>query len=72
MTKTEKILKLASLSHDERKSRVNDEDLSDVDIKEFPTGTFIYIHHLGQNGGLVRDICSTITTLDCGAVIVDS
>lgn len=71
MTKTERILKLASLPHSERKRRRKDKDLSDVEIKDFKHGSYICCHHLNQNGGLVWDICATITTLDCGCVIVD-
>lgn len=71
MTKTERILKLASLSHSERKRRRKDIDLSDVAIKDFPHGSYVCVHHLNQNGGLVRDICATLTTLDCGHVIVE-
>ena len=70
MTKTEKLLKLASLSNKERKLRRKDPDLSDVEIKDFENGTYICSRHLNQNGSLTNSICATLTTLDCGHVIV--
>lgn len=71
MSKTERLLKLASLSNTERKKRRKDTDLSDVEIKEFTHGTYICTHHLNQNGKITAPICATITTLDCGYVIVE-
>jgi hypothetical protein len=40
-------------------------------LKDFEHGSYIYANHLNQNGGLVIDICATLTTLDCGHVIVE-
>jgi hypothetical protein len=71
MTKTEKFLKLASLSNKERKARKKDKNLDDVVIKKFSHGTYICTHHLGQNGSLTSKICNTLTTCDCGHVIVE-
>lgn len=70
MTKTEKLLKLASLSNTERKKRRKDKDLSDVEIKDFEHGTYIYVSHMNQNGNVTSSVCATLTTLDCGHVIV--
>lgn len=72
MTKTEKLLKLASLSNSERKRRYKQkESLEDVQIRKFDHGTFIYIFHLGQNGSITSKIAQTLTTCDCGHVIVE-
>lgn len=71
MTKTERLLKLASLSNTERKKRRKDTDLSDVEIKEFEHGTFIFVTHMNQNGSVTQEIAATLTCADTGYVIVE-
>lgn len=70
MTKTEKLLRFASLSNSERKRRRKDLDLSDVKIKDFEHGTYIFATHMNQNGSVTSDIAATLTCADTGHVIV--